>query len=137
VGNSERDCGLNRSQFGDGCKGLSEIDSGLLSETLGYDTSSILHNISSGIMLQAEDPSTANNITIFGNVNKFPSLELFQFSNLLGNRFFPLLPITSLLCRLQHLRLTEGFCCHHYHLKCSRGTYPFDSFVIVVFDQRE
>jgi hypothetical protein len=107
----------------------------LLSETFGYDTSSILHNVSGGIMLQAEDPSTANNITIFGNVDKFPSLELFQSSDLLGNRFFPLLPITSLLCLLQRLWLTEGLCCRHRNLKYSRGAYPLDGFVIVIFDQ--
>jgi hypothetical protein len=135
VGDSERDHRSNRSQFGDGCKSLSEIDSGLLSETFGYDTSLILHNVSGSIVLQAEDPSTANNITIFGNVDKFPSLELFQSSDLLGNRFFPLLPITSLLCLLQRLRLTEGLCRCHCNLKYSRGAYPLDGFVIVIFDQ--
>jgi hypothetical protein len=136
MGDSKHDRGSNRSQFGDGCESLSEIDSGLLSETLGYDTSSILHNVSGGIMLQMEDPSTANNITIFGNVDKFPSLELFQSSNLLGNCFFPLLPITSLLCLLQCLRLTEGLCRRHHNLKYSRGTYPLDGFVIIIFDQQ-
>jgi hypothetical protein len=39
VGDSEHDRGLNRSQFGDGCESLSEIDSGLLSETLGVKVS--------------------------------------------------------------------------------------------------
>jgi hypothetical protein len=33
--------------------------------------------------------------------------------------------------------VTEGLCHHHHHLKCSRGAYPLDGFVIVIFDQRE
>jgi hypothetical protein len=99
--------------------------------------SSVLHNVSGGIMLQTDDPSTANNIAIFGNVNKFPSLELFQSPDLLGNHFFPLLPITSLLCLLQHLWLTKELCHHHRNLKHSRGTYPFDCLVIIIFNQQQ